>query len=297
MDSLPSCQRLAAHIGWELIVVHRKAGDMLARWQGRWANNLVRYRDLACVKLILPWSTPSMRFCTSELKTAVIASALKKRFAGLDILNITGVRRQESSSRSRLPVLAPMPRLTRKNAAGMSWNAILEWRLDDVLESISESGLALHDAYTKYGASRVSCAFCIMSSESDLMAAAGCDDNRDLYRLMVELEADSTFGFQGKRWLADVAPVLLTAALRERIHEAKRKAILRQNIEAELPAHLLFTQGWPTAMPTDDEADLIASVRLRISELLGISAKHLTGDSVRARYAELMAAHNAKKGP
>ncbi len=127
------------------------------------------------------------------------------------------------------------------------------------------------------------------------MAAAGCKDNRDLYRLMVELEADSTFAFQGKRWLADVSPALLTAALRERIQEAKRKAVLRQNIEAELPAHLLFTAGWPTAMPTDDEADLIASVRLRISELLGIAAKHLTGDSVRARYAELMAAHEAKK--
>ena len=45
-DSLPSCERLADHIGWELVVVQRKAGDMLARWQGRWANNLVRYRDL-----------------------------------------------------------------------------------------------------------------------------------------------------------------------------------------------------------------------------------------------------------
>jgi hypothetical protein len=65
---------------------------MLALWQGRWANNLTRYRDLLCVKLILPWSTPSMRFCTSELKTAVIASALKKRFDGLNILNITAVR-------------------------------------------------------------------------------------------------------------------------------------------------------------------------------------------------------------
>lgn len=53
-DSLPSCQRLAAHIGWELVVVRHNAGDMLARWQGRWANNLVRYRDLSCVKIILP---------------------------------------------------------------------------------------------------------------------------------------------------------------------------------------------------------------------------------------------------
>lgn len=294
-DSLPSCQRLAAQIGWELVVVRRKAGDMLARWQGRWANNLTRYRDLSCVKLILPWSTPSMRFCTSELKTAVIASALKKRFDGRDILNITGVRRQESPSRSRMPVSAPMSLLERKNATGLSWNVIIEWRLDEVLESISGSGLALHEAYTKYGSSRVCCAFCIMGSESDLLASAGCADNQDVYRLMVELEADSTFAFQGKRWLADVAPDLLTAPLRERIQKAKRKAVQRQNIEAELPAHLLFAKGWPTAMPTDDEAESIASVRRRISELMGIAAKHLTGDSVRSRYAGLMAAHAAKK--
>lgn len=53
-DSLPTCERLAAHLGWELMVVRRPAGDMLARWQGRWANNLKRYQDLSCVRLILP---------------------------------------------------------------------------------------------------------------------------------------------------------------------------------------------------------------------------------------------------
>jgi hypothetical protein len=76
---------------------------------------------------------------------------------------------------------------------------------------------------------------------------------------------------------------------------AKRNATFRQNIEAELPKHLLFTEGWPTGLPTNAEAELIASVRHRISELLGIDAKHLTGDSVQARYAALMAAHAAKK--
>ena len=293
--SLPSCQRLAAHIGWELVVVRRKAGDMLARWQGRWENNLARYRQLSCVKIILPWSTPALRFCTSELKVAVITSALRKRFPKSDIVNVAGIRRQESTSRSRMPVSAPMAKLERKGAAGVTWNAIIDWSLDQVLHAISESGLALHEAYTKYGSSRVSCAFCIMGSESDLLASSGCADNQDVYRQMVELEADSTFAFQGNRWLADVAPVLLSTDLRERIQEAKRKAVLRQSIEAELPAHLLFTEGWPTAMPTDGEADLIASVRLRISELLGIAAKHLDGDSVRDRYAELMAAHEVNK--
>ena len=70
-DSLPCCERLAAHLGAELLVVKRKAGDMMDRWEGRWVNNVARYNDLSCVKLILPWSTPSMRFCTSRCSQAL----------------------------------------------------------------------------------------------------------------------------------------------------------------------------------------------------------------------------------
>lgn len=74
-DSLPACERLAAHMGWELVTVRRAAGDMLARWQGRWAANVRRYAELECVKLILPWSTPSMRFCTSKLSCSLPSAA------------------------------------------------------------------------------------------------------------------------------------------------------------------------------------------------------------------------------
>src|SRR5438045_1668991 len=75
-DSLPTCERLAKFLGLELVVVRRGAGDMMDRWLKRWENNLARYTDLSCVKVILPWSTSSMRFCTSELKTAVICRDL-----------------------------------------------------------------------------------------------------------------------------------------------------------------------------------------------------------------------------
>src|SRR5690349_8220064 len=61
-DSLPACERLASRLGLELVVVRRKAGDLMDRWLVRWQNNLERYRQLQCVKLILPWSTPAMRF-------------------------------------------------------------------------------------------------------------------------------------------------------------------------------------------------------------------------------------------
>ncbi|WP_454872978.1 hypothetical protein [Paraburkholderia xenovorans] len=55
---------------------------MLARWQKRWENNVTRYRELSCVLLILLWSTPSMRFCTSELKTAVITERAEEALPG-----------------------------------------------------------------------------------------------------------------------------------------------------------------------------------------------------------------------
>src|SRR5579871_7030620 len=63
-DSLPTCVRLADMLGIELMVVRRAQGDMMDRWEQRWRDNVARWESLSCVKLILPWSTPSMRFCT-----------------------------------------------------------------------------------------------------------------------------------------------------------------------------------------------------------------------------------------
>lgn len=294
-DSLPSCERLAARLGIELITVRRKAGDMMDRWEGRWTNNVARYNELSCVKLILPWSTPSMRFCTSELKSAVIASALRKRFPTQDIVNVTGIRRQESTSRSKMPVCAADKRLARKNAIGLTWNAIIDWKIEQVFNTIAEAGLQLHEAYTRYGASRVSCCFCIMSSAKDLIAAAGCLDNHDLYRRMVALEARSTFAFQGGKWLADVAPHVLSAELLAKITIAKACASAREQAEAEIPKHLLFTSGWPTVMPTLEEAKLIASVRNRVNQAVGLQAKNLSADAVLSRYERLLAEAQPKE--
>ena len=292
-DSLPACTRLADHLNLELIVVRRKAGDMLARWQQRWRNNVLRYRELSCVRLIVPWSTPSMRYCTSELKLAPIASALKKRFRAQSIINVSGIRRQESAVRSRMPIAQLEPRLTRVHYPGFTWNPILDWSLAEVLSEIRRSGMRLHEAYEIYRSSRVSCAFCIMSSAHDLFAAASCAHNHAVYRAMVELEAESTFAFQGARWLADVAPQLLDADLRARIQQAKEKALERQRIEAEIPGHLLYSKGWPTALPTFGEAELIAYVRRRISALIPIPGDFLTAETVRARYAALLEAKAA----
>jgi 3'-phosphoadenosine 5'-phosphosulfate sulfotransferase (PAPS reductase)/FAD synthetase len=191
-----------------------------------------------------------MRFCTSELKTQVIASALRKRFPAQPILNVTGMRWQESARRSEMPIAKPMAQLERKAAKGLAWNAIIDWRLSEVLSIAQDAGLAPHAADAVYGASRVSCAYCIMSTAEDLLAATRCTDNHEVYRTLVELEAESTFAFQGARWLGDVAPSLLSEELRSRLVDAKAKAEERKQIESVIPDHLLYVKGWPTAMPT-----------------------------------------------
>jgi hypothetical protein len=230
-----------------------------------------------------------MRFCTSELKGTLINSALNKRFPTHNIVSVTGVRRQESSARSKMAVAAPLAPLSTKGRTGVTWNAIIEWTVDEVFTEIAAAGLALHEAYTVYGASRVSCAYCIMSSLDDLRAAASCADNHDVYRKMVRLEAESTFAFQGQRWLADVAPHLLPSELAADVARAKAAAIERQAIEAEIPAHLLFSSGWPTLRPTADEAELLASVRRRVAQTVGIDVGYVSGVDVLRRYDELLA--------
>ena len=288
--SLPMCERLAARLGCELIVVRREAGDMMDRWLTRWANNVQRYADLSCVKVILPWSTPSMRFCTSELKVAVICRELVKRFPGQTIINASGIRRAESSGRANAPIAKPENKLTSKTkkTTGVNWHPIVEWSTPDVFRFLASRGAELHEAYTKFGMTRVSCRFCIMQSEADQVAAAAAPEAAPLYREMVDLEIASTFAFQGDRWLGDVAPHLLTEEQRAALAAAKERAAQRETIEERIPADLLYTKGWPTRMPTVDEAELLAEVRLKVAALLGIDITCTDPDSVLGRYAELM---------
>lgn len=293
-DSLPVCKRLAKRLGWELIVLRRTAGDMMDRWEARWASSLERYSTLSCVKIILPWSTPGMRFCTSELKTQLICRELTKRYPGQKILSATGVRHDESPSRAKMPIASPQPMLSSRGCQGMNWNPIAPWSTPSVYDYIALKQEALHEAYTVYGSTRVSCAFCIMGSAGDLKASASCPDNADIYRRMVRLEIASTFALQGAKWLGDVAPNLLSAEEREALANAKQRAALRVQIESRLPAHLLYTAGWPTCLPTQEEAQLIAEIRLAVAAAVGISVGYTTAGEVIARYQELIDTRQAK---
>jgi 3'-phosphoadenosine 5'-phosphosulfate sulfotransferase (PAPS reductase)/FAD synthetase len=295
-DSLPTCQRLAERLGVELLVVRRPAGGMMKRWQGRWANNVRRYANLECVKVILPWSTPSMRFCTSELKSAPIAAALVKRFPGQTVISAAGIRRAESRQRSNAKTAQRNKRLEHKGTGttGFDWNPIATWTERDVYAYCAARSFDLHEGYTRYGMTRISCRFCIMAHRADLRVSTTCADNVPVYRTMVGLEIASTFAFQGASWLGDVAPHLLDAETQAALAVAKQRATTREEIEARIPEHLLYTEGWPTVMPTKAEAELLATVRREIGALLGIEVQYTEAASILVRYAELMALNAAK---
>lgn len=289
-DSLRICEELADHLHCDLVVVRRKAGGLMERWESRWLSSKTRYETLSTVTLVPCWSTPAMRFCTSELKTHVIMAELKARFKGQKILNVIGVRHEESAARARMSIADP-----DANAQVWTWRPIIELTTDEVFAMIDRSGLAPHPAYRVHGMTRVSCRFCIMSNIADLTAASAVPESHDLYRRMVQLEIDSGFAFQGSRWLGDVAPSLLPTDMAVAHAEAKQKAVRRVAIEKRITKPMLYVKGWPTRMLTDDEATTLACAREEVSALYGFEPFFTTREEIHRRYAELLGEKESKE--
>lgn len=283
---------IAERFGLPLVVVRRGAGDMVARWEQRFTNGCRRYEDMELYQLIGPWSQANKRFCTSELKAQVIGPELARRFRGETVVSVIGLRRAESHGRRGTPISRLDERFAKPgNAAGtrmISWYPGVDWSVEDVFAAHARHNLPLHEAYCRYGATRLSCAFCILASGHDLAAATDAADNRDLYRHLVGMEAASTFSFQPQRWLADVAPRLLTPSLHRDIVQAKRDAAERRAMEAAMPPALRFVKGAPMRLPTLAEAQVIAGVRARILSRHSLDNRFPDAVSVRRRFAELI---------
>lgn len=258
----------------------------MARWEGRWQSSIRRYCDMATVSVVLPWSTPAMRFCQSELKVDPISSYIKKRFGKVPILNVTGVRAQESKTRARQPVCSPVPKLP---PGSLSWRPIHHWTVEDVWAEILEAGIEAHEAYLKYGSTRVSCRWCILASEHDLRASLLDPAGHPIYIRMCDLELESGFAFQGNRWLTSLAPHLVPDGF-VRLNAAHALASHRERVQAWIPKHLQFTKGWPHCVPTVDEAKKLAVMRREICMRYGWSSPYLDANVIRDRYDELMKA-------
>lgn len=290
-DSLPTCQRLAKHLGLPLIVVKPKR-PMIERWEYRWECNVERFINLRTVKIATWASSSQWRFCTSEEKTTPICRRLKELYPGRIILNAVGIRGEESQSRAKKPISLVNNLLSAKrtNTIGITWFPIRDYRLEDIFLCHCRHGFTRHEAYDKNGNTRVSCVFCVLAGEQDLQASLKDGRTHQVYLRLSELEAATTFSFQPDKWLSDLAPHLLPKALRDRLKSAKEKAIKRRYAEKFIPSELLFDSetGFPAFQPSLEQAGQLAAVRAEIGALLDLPMKYITAQAVSERYAELL---------
>lgn len=274
-----------------LTVVRRPQGGLIHRWNDRFERALQRYANLETFHLIGPWSSPSLRFCTADTKVQPISRELKRRFPGKTVISVIGIRRQESSARAKAPVskLAPT---TRKGPRIVDWNPIIDWTTDDVFASHARARLPLHDAYSRFSLTRLSCAYCIMQSRADTLRSAQSGCNSQSLDRLVKLELRSTFPFQPSRWLSDETlgshPYTPDA-----IALAKQARQRRLQLETQLPTDLRYQKGWPPRIPTTDEARAILAARTEILAQHGLHSAYRTVSTVRDRFAELHARQRA----
>lgn len=278
-------------LGLKLVVVRANAGDLVDRFEDRWRRGLADYADLRLYNLRGPWASPSLKFCQSEKKIQVMGPHLAKALRGKTIINVVGIRREESTGRQKAEVAKLDTRFAKLgNKHGtvmMLWHPYVEHLVDEVFEVNRRYGIPLAEGYG-LGSTRWSCAFCIMGSANDLTVSASVEGNHWLYRHYVSMECSSTFSFQPSRWLSDVAPHLLSPGLAADVAKARALAVERRAIELALPARHRFVKGWPLFIPTQDEAAQIAAGRKIILGHHGLDDTYNTAAMVRDRFAQLI---------
>jgi 3'-phosphoadenosine 5'-phosphosulfate sulfotransferase (PAPS reductase)/FAD synthetase len=292
-DSIKACERLAKALDTELVVV-KPIRDMIEAWRYRWECNVERYAQLLCMKLIMPWSSSSMRFCT-PLKVDALTREAARRFRGQTILNATGIRREESHRRAKALVSKWQPRLSRAASRageygptrGLDWNPVLHYLVEHVFGIMLERGVKWHEHYGLLD--RISCSLCVLARRDQLQKSARLPENFAACMAVIALELETAFSFQEGCWLADLVPEYLDEGMREALAEAKERASVRREAEALIPEHLLYTKHWPEAVPTPREADLISRVRATVAKVSRITIDYTDPPKINSRFVELMA--------
>lgn len=110
------------------------------------------------------------RWCTQQLKVFPFLAWCEEQDD--DIVNIVGIRAEESAARAGLPEREPM-----SGAAHVEvWRPLLRWTEQQVIDIHTRHGLRPCSLYLR-GATRVGCWPCIMSNKSEL-EMLGRDDRR-----------------------------------------------------------------------------------------------------------------------
>jgi len=123
------------------------------------------------------WPSSTARYCTSDHKRGQIRKLFTELTATLDakgrqvrILNVMGMRAEESPARSKLLPFSHDKAASNGKRHVDVWLPIHGWKIAEVWADIKASGIPYHKAYD-LGMPRLSCVFCIFSPPAALMLA------------------------------------------------------------------------------------------------------------------------------
>ncbi|RLU79987.1 phosphoadenosine phosphosulfate reductase [Streptomyces griseocarneus] len=199
----------ARRLGVRFEVVKAEGGDLLARTVARFfklkakAEREAREQGLdpATAKVAPAWPSSSARWCTSDLKRGPVRKLMTRLVAELGdlgrpvrILNCLGQRAAESAPRAKLAAVEVDRPASNGKRHVTTWRPIHGWTDAEVWKEIARSGLPYHEAYD-WGMSRLSCSFCVLGCEADVVLAARLRPAKAAEYVAVEKEVRADFKY------------------------------------------------------------------------------------------------------
>jgi 3'-phosphoadenosine 5'-phosphosulfate sulfotransferase (PAPS reductase)/FAD synthetase len=219
----------AAGVLHRVVVVHADLGD--AEWDGvpelaaehaahyGLRFEIARREQAGQVETILQrveqrrmWPDAARRWCTSDHKRGPIRKVMTRLVAEIrdarpdtqrpvHLLNVMGLRAEESAARARRLPYAPNPSATNGRRRVDDWYPIHHWSVSQVWARIGTAGTRPHHAY-RDGMSRLSCRFCVLASRSDLVCSARL--NPELAHRHADVEQRVGHRFRADLSMADI---------------------------------------------------------------------------------------------
>lgn len=156
-------ERQSAAYGIRFEVISRPQGDLLTHVESRGM-----------------WPSAAQRYCTSDHKRGQVSKVVTKltdevrnkkgSTYQVKILNVMGIRAEESVERSKKNPFTFDSRLSNGKRSVWNYFPIFEWTVAQVWERIRQSGIEHHPAYDK-GMTRLSCVFCVLAPRKALLIA------------------------------------------------------------------------------------------------------------------------------
>ncbi|MEU1313350.1 phosphoadenosine phosphosulfate reductase family protein [Streptomyces cinnamoneus] len=197
----------ARRLGVRFEVVKAEGGDLLARTVARFFKLKAKAekeacdegRDPATAKVAPAWPSSTARWCTSDLKRGPIRKLMTRLVAELGdlgrpvrILNCMGQRAAESAPRAKLAAVEIDRPASNGKRHVTTWRPIHSWTDAEVWKEIARSGLPYHEAYD-WGMSRLSCSFCVLGCEADVVLAARLRPRKAAQYVAVEKKVGADF--------------------------------------------------------------------------------------------------------